>query len=452
MGLDMERYRALDRSAYQWDLRGQAVTSNPPLAEIDLTHAGEMGDRLFPLLDSLRETDPIHWNDRAQCWVVTRHQDIVDALAGRVPVSNVRQATASYAVIPPEEWPQRLPNLVKYAPHQVTNVDPPQHTRLRTLLARAFGRSVVEGLRPFAKTTVVALMQKLRETNEVEFNRDIALALPGNVILKLLGLGDELYEKLRIWANDVMVGLGTAHPEAERVVAADRAFAEMTEHFLAQIKDRRQNPRGPEDFISALIAAKDGKDALTDDEIVAVLQVALVAGHDTTVNSMTLGVAALARHPDAWRYMSEHPAQIMDSVLELMRFSSMSTAQNRAVAADFEWHGKHIKKGDTVFLMLGAGNRDPRVYSNPEVLDMSRKNDRSLTFAPGLHHCIGHLLAKMQLTEFFAALTGNFDGADVLEDEILFSPVLVFRSIPSLRMRFHPRAQTVDLAALIPRY
>jgi pimeloyl-[acyl-carrier protein] synthase len=415
------------------------MTQNNAAAEIDLTHAGEMGDRLFPLLDRLRETDPIHWNETARCWVVTRHQDIVDALAGRVPMSNVRQATASYAVIPPAEWPQRLPNLVKYAPHHITNVDPPQHTRLRTLLSRAFVRPVVENLRPFAQTTVAGLMAVLADGRPVEFNHDVALALPGNVILKLLGFGDALYGRLRVWANDVMVGLGTAHPQAEWVEAADRAFAEMTEHFLAQIADRRRSPRGPEDFISALIAAKDGKDALSDEEIVAVLQVALVAGHDTTVNSMTLGVAALARHPDAWRYMREHPHQIMESVLELMRFSSMSTAQNRVVAADFDWHGKRLRKGDTVFLMLGAGNRDPLVYTNPEVLDLRRRNDMSLMFAPGLHHCIGHLLAKMQLTEFFGALTEHFDGAEILDAEVRFSPVLAFRSIPSLHMRFLPR-------------
>jgi len=126
-------------------------------------------------------------------------------------------------------------------------------------------------------------------------------------------------------------------------------------------------------------------------------------------------------------------------VLELMRYTAMAAAQPRVASADFEWAGRQIKKGDVVFLMQAAGNRDPRVYDRPEELDLSRKNDASLTFAPGLHHCIGHLLAKMQLTEFFSALTENFDGAEILDDEVIFSPILVFRSIPSLHMRFHAR-------------
>ena len=412
----------------------QAVT----LENFDFSHAGELGDRLFPILNELRESDPVHWDAKSRCWIVTRHADIMDALYGRVPVSNVRLAQASISAIPQAEWAEKLPNLIKYSPYQITNMDPPNHTRMRGLLTKAFSRNVVEALRPYAKGIIAGLMQKLREPGEVEF-ADIALALPGNVILKLLGLPEEFYPRLRVWANDVMVGLGTPTPAAEWVIAADRAFAELTAAVLPIIKDRRETPHRPDDFISSLVYAKDGKDGLSEDEIVGVLQVAVIAGHDTTANSMTLGIEKLARDPKAWAYMAAHPEQMMNSVLELMRYSAMSAAQNRAVAADFEWHGKQIKKGDTVFLMYAAGNRDPRAYENPEALDLSRSNDQSLTFAPGIHHCIGHLLAKMQLTEFFAALTENFAGADVLDDEIKFANILAFRAIPSLKMKFYPR-------------
>jgi len=410
-----------------------------PIDDLDLTYAAELGDALFPLLDTLREADPIHWHEKSRCWVVTRHEDLAEALSGRMPLSNVRQAAGAYSAIPPQEWPTRLPNLIRYARHHITNIDPPDHTRMRKLLMRAFGKPVVEGIRPYARGIVAQLMQELHDKPEVEFGHDIALRLPGNVILKLLGLSDALYGNMRGWANDVMMGLGMPNPRPEWVEGADRAFAEMTEHFLEQIRDRRQNPRGADDFISTLIAARDGEDVLNDEEIVATLQVVLVAGHDTTVNSMTLGVAALARHPDAWRYMAEHPENMADAIMELMRYSSMSTSQNRRVAEDFEWHGKKLKKDDIVILMYVAGNRDPRVYDNPAALDLTRKNDRSLTFAPGLHHCIGHLLAKMQMSEFFSALTQQFAGAEILDNDLQFSPIISFRSVPSLHMRFFPR-------------
>ena len=126
--------------------------------EFDLTYAGGLGDRLFPVLNALRESDPIHWGEKSKCWIVTRHEDIADALQGKVPVSNLRLAQASISVIPQEEWGQRLPNLMRYAPYQVTNMDPPVHTRMRLLLTKAFGRPVVESIRPYARKTVAELM------------------------------------------------------------------------------------------------------------------------------------------------------------------------------------------------------------------------------------------------------------------------------------------------------
>ena len=412
------------------------------VAGFNLTYAGQMGNRMFPILNELRETDPIHWDERAKCWIVTRHQDILDALWGRVPVSNSKLESVSASVIPPQEWPERLPNLVKYSPHHITNIDPPVHTRMRSLLMRAFSRPVVESMRPYARATVADLMRRMHDAPEVDFT-EVALALPGRVILKLLGLPDEIYDRLGVWAHAVILGLGTPNPEPDWVVGVDRAFTELTQAVLPQIEHRRTAPHNPEDFISSLVYARDGSTGLTDDEIVAVLQVTVIAGHDTTANSMTLGVAALAENPAAWQHMRANPKQIMDQVVELMRYSAMSAAQSRLVTKDFDWHGKQIRKGDVLFLMLAAGNRDPRVFTDPEALDVSRRNDQSLTFAPGLHHCIGHLLAKMQLTEFFGSLVQAFEGADVLEDDLRYSNALVFRSVASLRMRFHPNRSSI---------
>jgi cytochrome P450 len=335
-----------------------------------------------------------------------------------------------------EQWPTRLPNMMKYAPYHITNMDPPNHTRLRKLMTRAFDKKVVESLRPYVRQRAEELVETLRGRDSVDFPQEIARVLPGHVILKLVQFPDALFPDLMRWAHEVMVGLGTPNPKAEWVEAADRAFSEMTGHFLTQIHDRRRNPRGAEDFISALVTAREGHVGLTDDEVVALLETTLVAGHDTTTNSMTLGAAALAKHPEAWRYMKANPDKALQSVLEIMRYTAMSAAQNRAVGEDFEWHGKQLKKGDVVFLMFAAGNRDPRVYENAEKLDLTRNNDNSLTFGPGIHHCVGHLLAKMQLVEFFTVLTQRFDSALILEKELAFSPIVVFRSIPSMHMRF----------------
>jgi cytochrome P450 len=153
---------------------------------------------------------------------------------------------------------------------------------------------------------------------------------------------------------------------------------------------------------------------------------------------MTLGVRALARDPAAWAQWRAHPERGVDATIELMRFTAMSTAQPRLASRDFEWRGRKIRANDLVMLMIAGGNRDPRVFANPEQLDLARPSDTALTFAPGLHHCIGHLLAKVQLSEFFAALTQRFERVEILE-EPQFVPNLVFRGVTGLQVRFHPR-------------
>jgi pimeloyl-[acyl-carrier protein] synthase len=164
-----------------------------------------------------------------------------------------------------------------------------------------------------------------------------------------------------------------------------------------------------------------------------------VAGHDSTANTMTLITEALSRHPEAWAYMRAHPEDMPNCINELMRYVAMASGQPRLVAEDFEWHGQRLKKGEPVALLIAGANRDPRVFKDPEKLDFSRDNSASQVFAPGIHHCIGHLLAKMQLIEFFTALVERFDSVEVLDEKLDFMPAFVFRGMYGMNVRFHPR-------------
>jgi cytochrome P450 len=153
------------------------------------------------------------------------------------------------------------------------------------------------------------------------------------------------------------------------------------------------------------------------------------------MNTMTLGVAALSKDAEARRRLVETPDRILDSVAEVMRYVAMSTAFNRIAAEDFEWHGQKVKKGDIVWLMTAAANRDPRLYQNPEAIDLTRANDRGTVFGSGIHHCIGHLLAKMQLCEFFPEFYRRFPDAAVTDSALDFLPSLSFRGLSKLHMR-----------------
>jgi cytochrome P450 len=407
--------------------------------EIDLAAAGTLGDRFIAQLDALRESEPVHWSAASKCWLVTRHADVDLALQGRLPLSTKRLVSIGLGAIPEQDRPRLFPTMMRYMPHFIIDLDPPDHTRLRRLLLKAFSKKVVDGVRPFVQQRINVLLDGLAQVGEVEFNEAVARQLPGSVILHLLGLPQEHLVRLRRWANALQQGIGVPFASVDALREADAAMAEMNEILLPELAYRRANPRN--DLLTALVQASEDGETLTEDEMLGSLHLLIVAGHDTTSNTLAMGTALLARRPHAWAYLYEHPEHGLKWSLELMRQIAMSAAQPRIASADFEWHGRQIKLGDVVFLMLASANRDPRVFTDPDVFQPLRDNDRSMVFAPGLHHCIGHLLAKMQVTEFFCALVQRFSGAQLLDEQLHFMPQIAFRGLFDLRLRAIPRVK-----------
>lgn len=414
------------------------MNATAPHLDLDLRLTAQLGDGILSVIGDLREKGPVFWSEASQCWFVSRHQDVIDGFAGRFPLSSRQFPEGLYRFFSPEDMARALPNTIRYLSLMSIFLDPPAHTRVRSLLVRAFQRNIVEGLRPFVQQRVQELLTYAAQRDTVEFNEEIARQLPGAVILRLLGLPDGLLSRLREWSNAFQKGFGAGIPKMEWLLEVEQAVTAMNEVFEAAIAERRQNPGN--DLISALLNASEKEDRLSHDEVLGTLHLVIIAGHDTTASSLTLGLAALARHPDQWMKLRNNPELASQAVLEIMRYSAMSSAQARAATQDFEWHGKTIQRGQVVFLLIAGGNRDPRAFENPEALDITRDNAKSLTFAPGMHFCVGHLLARMQLAEFFGALVSRFDGAELLDDPLDFMPQLVFRGVNSLNVRFRSRA------------
>ncbi len=390
-------------------------------------------------MNTLRELDPVHWSDKSHCWIVSRHADVAKGFAGEMPLGNAGRLEFSLISIPPEERLVRIPNLHKYTPHWIVSVDGTQHLRLRKLVMKAFTKKLVERIRPLARECVAFLLD-WAEANKarVEFNEQIARPLPGYVLFKLLGLPEKHFDSLRDWSNAVVEGMTASVPAPELLEKTDWALGKMNEAVLEVLEARRQAPE--DDLLTAMLHATEDGESLTIEELLGAMHVMIVAGHDTTSNTMTLGVEALARHPEAWDYMQAYPESTLSCVNELMRYIAMSSGQPRIAVADFTWHGKEIKQGDIVYLSIIGANRDPATFSNPEVLDFRRDNSDSMVFAPGVHHCIGHLLAKMQLCEFFQALVNRFESVEVLDDRLDFMPASVFRGMWGMHVRFHTRS------------
>jgi pimeloyl-[acyl-carrier protein] synthase len=315
-------------------------------------------------------------------------------------------------------------------------MDPPDHARLRRLLTRAFGRPVVKGLQPFAQKTIDQILDQAPVGTPVEFLDTIARAITGRVILHLFGLPEDLLPRFQAWSVTLNEGLGVISPSAESLDRVEKTLREMKAVLEPAIEERRHHPT--EDFLSQLVQAHEDGDRLSSEELMGICYVALIAGHDTTMNSMALGVDALVRFPDQIDYLLSHPDGVVDSVMEVTRLSAMSTGQSRLVTEDFTWHGAQLRKGDYALLMMAAANRDPRRFDRPENLDLSRDTSQVATFGPGLHHCIGHLLAKMQLGEFFMKFFSRFK-VEVLDDKLAFIASFSFRGLETMHVRLTAR-------------
>ncbi len=334
-----------------------------------------------------------------------------------------------------EERQKHVPYLLLTAKNWLLNMDAPEHPRLRRLMLKAFGRTVVEGLRPHARRFIQEALDEAGAMGDVEFVSKIGRIVPGRTILRQLGLEEEHLPRLHTWSV-ILNQSGNIKLPLEDLKKIEQVLLEMRSLFLPEIEKRRKNPT--DDFLSALVTANEAGDQLSLEEMLGICYITLIAGHDTTANTMALATAALATHPEACDHIRRHPENIANEVMELSRYAAMSTAMSRRVARDFMWNGHEVKQGQYVIMFMAGANRDAGVFPNPETIDFSRPQEANMTFAPGLHHCIGHLLAKMQLGEFFPELVRRFD-VELLDTRLDFSPVLSFRGLETLQVRLHPR-------------
>ncbi|HTT83482.1 MAG TPA: cytochrome P450 [Rhizomicrobium sp.] len=407
--------------------------------DIDFGEARAMGNALLQKLNAMREVDPIYFSEKnGGNWIVTGHKQVVEGFRGDLPLSAIRLPGLVVGAIPEAERMTRIPYLMTSTPQWIINTDPPAQARLRKLMMKAFSRQVVETIRPHAKQYIAEALDEAGAMGELDFVSVVARKIPARVILRMMGLSDALIPRLHHWSIALNAALGGINMPAEVLEEGERVALEMRGHFMPEIEKRRQHPT--DDFVSALVTAHDEGDRLSEEEMLGICYTALIAGHDTTANTLALGAAALAQHRQARDFIRNHPEKTADAVMELMRYIAMSTMMPRIVKEDFIWDGHEMKRGQFVFLMMAGANRDPRVFLDAEKIDMTRPQDANMAFAPGLHFCIGHLLAKMQLGEFFPEMLRRFEP-ELLDERLDFGLSISFRGVETLNIRLHPRGQ-----------
>jgi cytochrome P450 len=406
--------------------------------DVNFADAKRLGNRLLEQLDGIRERSPIFWSDNQRAWIITGHAQVAAGLRGNLPLS-ANRVPRVLSFLPEAERDTRAPYAIASLSRMLISLDPPEHQRLRRLLMRAFSRPVVERYRPEVKRIIDDTLARAERQEQLDFVEEVARQIPSRTILKLMGLRDELLPRMRHWAWAILSGFGGGGTTAPILDETEKVLHEMRATFYPEIEHRRAHPT--DDFISSLLASDESGMRLTDEEILATCYLVLIAGHDTTGNTIGLGTVALARDPQAWEFFraTTDPVLLVDAVMEISRCIAMTTTMGRVVAEDFEWEGRELRKGQLVYLMIASANRDAAVFSHSEKMDFTRTQTQNMTFGPGLHFCIGHLLAKMQLTEFFPALTRRFEQIEILDEELQWGTAINFRGLQSLNVRVRPR-------------
>ncbi len=355
----------------------------------------------YPFYHRLRSEDPVHQSALGY-WIVTRYHDVVTVLRDqRFGREDFGPMVASVY----GEDSQRVPRPMVFR-------DPPAHTRLRALVGRAFTGRLVHAMRPRVQEIVDQLLDRVQHTRAMDVIADLAYPLPVTVICEMLGVPATDINTLRQWTSDITRSLDALGLESDRdIVRRGRAARHaLGEYFRGLLPARRSDPG--QDLLSRLISAEDdGGDRLSEDELLATCVLLFIAGHETTVNLIGNGLLALLRHPGQWQLLRDDPALIPGAVEELLRYDSPVQRTARVTRVDVEIGGKKIPRHSLVVAAIGAANRDPGQFADPDRLDVRRRECNHVAFGYGIHFCLGAPLARFEAEIAIATLLRRMPGA-----------------------------------------
>jgi pimeloyl-[acyl-carrier protein] synthase len=309
-------------------------------------------------------------------------------------------------------------------------LDPPDHTRLRGLVMRAFTPRAVARLRERITEFVDRLVDDLISAVTTDFLSAFAYLLPVHVICELLGVPREDREEFRTWSTDLGRGLVISAMSPEVVVRGNEAAARLNEYVSALIADRRHSPQGG--FLDDLIAAEDESGKLSNDELVATAVLLFFAGHETTVNLMGNGVLALLRAPTQWKELCANPSLANSAVEEMLRIDTPVQRASRIALAETTLAGHVIEEGEMINILIGGANRDAARFSNPDQFIVNRADGPHLSFAAGPHYCVGASLARVEAQIAMAGLATRVPGLRLDTDEPVFRPNPILRGLEAL--------------------
>lgn len=376
----------------------------------------------YPLYEQMYGLGPIlstAWGE----YFITRHADCFNVLRDARFSSNNSHREGNENI---QELIRQLgfEDLMSLMTRLMLFADPPDHTRLRRLVSKAFTPKAIEEMRPRIAQIVDDILDDADARGELELVEQLAFKLPVTVISEMLGVPMDDHEQLRTWTSAAVAALDPSDNPMALLPAAE-ALREMRTYFDA-LAQRRRTDLG-DDLLSAMIAAEDEGDRLTHEELIDTMLLLFAAGHETTVNLISGGTLNLLRNPAELERLIADPTLITTAVEELLRFGPPVQATARTTTTDVEVAGESLARGTQLIVMVAVANRDPLVFDDADQLDIGREDNRHLSFGGGIHLCLGAPLARVEGQEAIGRLVRRFPGLKLVDDQVTWKPTTTIR-------------------------
>jgi hypothetical protein len=401
-----------------------------PLSLANLRRAEIRADP-YPLYAKLRASAPVHWDAPLNCWVVTRHADII-ALLNDPRLSSQRfdnwpifRNSQDHPTIGP------LHDLIR---HMMVYRDPPAHTRVRGLVARVFTPRFVEGLRGRISDTIDALFDPLAQTGRMDVIADLAYPLTTITIALLLGVPEPYWQQLKDWEDELATFLGTVdHTEAE-IRAAGDSLKDYTAYFRTLVDERKRAPG--DDLLTGLIQVSEAGEGLSEIELFSMCQLLMMAGHAAATHAVGNGILSLVNNYEQFEVLKSQPSLARSAAAELIRYDSSAQLAERVALSEIVLRGQRIAPGQVVRMVLGSANRDPDHHPDPDRLDVTRSERRLAIFGGGPHTCIGGPLALLQFELVLDKLIRSTSELWLDDPELVWLETHTLRGVRTLHVGF----------------
>ncbi len=384
----------------------------------------------YPTFERFRTEAPVYWSDKGKYWIISKYADVQSILRDLHYEKGLQNSNALNPIVkmlPP------VKEAIKSRSTWMLNQNPPDHTRLRSLVNRAFTPAMVNSMRDHIQEIADRLIDDVAQKGEMDIVQDFAFPLPVTVIAEMLGVPAEDRNIIKGYSKRLTDGLEPGF-DIGRITRANQAVQEFEDYLRPLVEARRK--QGQNDLISALVATEEQGDKLSMDELLGNCVLMLVAGHETTVNLIGNAVLALLKNPDQMALLKAQPELIVTAVNEFLRYESPVQTVRRMAAQELELHGQKIKEGDTLLLLLGSANRDPEHYQHADKLDITRQDNRHLAFGTGIHHCLGSSLAEVEGQIAVKTLIDRFPNLALKSTNVEFKFPFALRGPKELQVSF----------------